>query len=103
MIVDGLTASKAEGFIYTSAKGKVVGAISATSIFLAMFGGGATQTLVTSTTAAGCSAIARAMWVIDAGKFIGYISGAPVIVNADWAKKLATSIPANTPVIVRCG
>ncbi len=101
--IDGLTASKADGFIYTSTKGKVVGAISAKGISLAMFGGGTTQALVTSTTAAGCPATALAMWVIDTGKFIGYISGAPAIVNADWTKKFTTSIPANTPVIVRCG
>lgn len=101
--VDGLTASKLDGYIYTSVKGKVVGAVSTKGISLAMFGGGTTQALVASTTSAGCSATALAMWVIDAGKFIGYISGAPAIVNADWEKKFTTSIPANTPVIVRCG
>jgi hypothetical protein len=101
--VEGLTASKLDGFTYTSAKGKVVGAISTKGISLAMFGGGTTQALVTSTTGAGCSSTALAMWVIEAGKFIGYISGAPAMVNADWEKKFATNIPANTPVIVRCG
>ncbi len=101
--VDGMSATKTGAYFYTSTKGKVVGAISSKGISLAMYGGGTTQALVTSTTSAGCPATSLAMWVIDAGKFIGYIAGAPAIVNADWEKKFPASIPANTPVIVRCG
>ncbi|MBM4410618.1 MAG: hypothetical protein FJ037_04715 [Chloroflexi bacterium] len=52
---------------------------------------------------AGCSATALTLFVLDAGKFIGYIAGAPAAVNADWEKKFATGIPANTAVIIRCG
>lgn len=81
----------------------MLGAISSKGISLVMFGGGTTQALVASTTGAGCTAASMAMWVIDAGKFIGYIAGAPAIVNADWEKKFTTGIPASTPVIIRCG
>lgn len=101
--VDGLTGTKPDAYLYTSAKGKVFGAISSKGISLAMFGGGTTQALVTSTAGAGCAATALGMWVIDATKFIGYIVGAPAMVNADWEKKFATGIPANTAIIVRCG
>ncbi len=101
--VDGLTATKVSGYFYSTAKGKVLGAISSKGISLAMFGGGTTQALVASTTGAGCTATSLAMWVIEAGKFVGYIGGAPAIVNADWEKKFAAGIPANTPVIIRCG
>lgn len=101
--VDGMSATKTNGYFYTSTKGRVIGAISSKGISLAMYRGGTTQALVTSTSGAGCPATSLAMWVIDAGKFIGYIAGAPAIVNSDWEKKFTTSIPANTPVIVRCG
>ena len=101
--VEGLIATKASGYFYSTAKGKVLGAIAAKRISLAMFGGGTTQAIVTSTTGAGCTAPSMAMWVIEVGKFVGYIGGAPAIVNADWEKKFATGIPANTPVIIRCG
>ena len=98
----GLAGAKAEGYLYTSAKGKVIGAIAATGVSLAKFGGGTTQTLIANTKSAGCVAVAT-LWVLDAGKFIGYIAGAPALVNADWEKKFTAGIPANTPVIVRCG
>jgi hypothetical protein len=101
--VDGLSASKADGFTYVSTKGKLTGSLATKGVSLALWGGGTTQALVTSTAAAGCPATALGMWVIDAGKFIGYIVGAPAIVNADWDKKFATTIPASTPIIVRCG
>lgn len=101
--VDGLSASKADGFTYISTKGKLTGSLATKGVSLALWGGGTTQALVTSTAAAGCPATALGMWVIDAGKFIGYIVGAPAIVNADWDKKFATTIPAATPIIVRCG
>lgn len=101
--VDGLTARKVDGFLYTTAKGKLFGAVAPKGISLAVWGGGTTQALVTSTTATGCAATALAMWVVDAGKFVGYIAGAPAIVNSDWDKKFTTTIPAKTAVIVRCG
>ncbi len=98
-----LSGSKAEGYTYTSTKGKVTGAVASTGVSLAMFGGGTTQALITNTKTAGCSAVSLTLWVIDAGKFLGYIAGAPAVVNADWDKKFTAGIPANTPVIVRCG
>lgn len=101
--VDGLTARKVDAFLYTSTKGKLSGSVAPKGISLAIWGGGTTQALVTSTTATGCAPAGLAMWVIDAGKFIGYIAGAPAIVNADWDKKFATTVPAKTAVIVRCG
>lgn len=101
--VGGLTGAKAEGYTYTSTKGKVTGAIASTGISLAMYGGGATQTLIANTKGAGCSAASMSFFILDAGKFIGYIAGAPAIVNADWEKKFTAGIPAGTPVVVRCG
>ncbi|RJQ07198.1 MAG: hypothetical protein C4558_10105 [Dehalococcoidia bacterium] len=99
----GLSVSKAEGYTYTSTKGKVIGPVASTGVSLAMFGGGTTPALITSTKGAGCSAAALTLFVLDAGKFLGYIAGAPATVNADWEKKFATGIPANTAVIIRCG
>lgn len=99
----GLSVSKAEGYAYTSTKGKVIGPVASTGVSLAMFGGGTTPALITSTKGAGCSATALTLFVLDAGKFLGYIAGAPAAVNADWEKKFATGIPANTAVIIRCG
>jgi hypothetical protein len=99
----GLTGAKAEGYTYTSAKGKVVGSVAASGVSLAMFGGGTTETLAANTKAAGCTATALTLWVVDAGKFLGFIVGAPAIVNADWEKKFTAGIPANTAVIIRCG
>ncbi len=103
MTASGLSASKAAGYTYTSAKGKVVGPVAPAGVSLAMFGGGTTPALITSTKGAGCSATALTIFVLDAGNFVGYIAGAPATVNADWEKKFATGIPANAAVIIRCG
>ncbi len=101
--VAGLAGTKAEGYTYTSTKGKVTGAVASSGVSIAMFGGGTTQTLIANTKGAGCSAASMTLFIIDAGKFLGYIAGAPAIVNGDWEKKFTTGIPASTPVIVRCG
>lgn len=68
---------------------------------LAVWSGGPIDRLPPVTAQRGCTL--RAVWVTSGGDFIGYVYGAPNIVNAGWSALYPdNSLPANTAVIVVC-
>ena len=68
---------------------------------LAVWGGGPIDRIPPITAARGCTL--RAVWVTSGGDFVGYVYGAPSVVNAGWnALYPDNSLAANTAVIVVC-
>ncbi len=68
---------------------------------LILFGGGTNEELVSAT---GCAVEdARFFTTVD-GRFVGYIPGAQVaLVNAEWNQHFSEGLPANLPLLARCG
>jgi hypothetical protein len=70
-------------------------------IGIAVWGGGSTSLLATEAAAGGCGL--AAVWVTRSGEFIGFVYGAPAVVNAAFVGLFpGTSLPANTPVVLVC-
>jgi hypothetical protein len=68
---------------------------------LAVWSGGPIDRMPPVTAQRGCTL--RAVWVTSGGDFVGYVYGAPNIVNAGWNVLYPdNSLPANTAVIVVC-
>lgn len=68
---------------------------------LAVWGGGPIDRIPPLTAARGCTL--RAVWVTSGGDFVGYVYGAPSVVNARWvALYQDNSLVANTAIIVVC-
>ncbi|MFA7297042.1 MAG: hypothetical protein WC211_07655 [Dehalococcoidia bacterium] len=68
---------------------------------LAVWSGGPIDRMPPVTAQRGCTL--RAVWVTSGGDFVGYVYGAPNIVNAAWnALYPDNSLAANTAVIVVC-
>lgn len=68
---------------------------------LAVWGGGPIDRIPPAAGPLGCSV--RAIWQTWNGEFVGYVYGAPGIVNATWSAKFADgSLPANTALILVC-
>jgi uncharacterized protein YraI len=68
---------------------------------LAVWGGGPIDRIPPLAAQRGCTL--RAVWVTLNGDFVGYIFGAPGIVNAPWAAAYPdNSLAANTAIIVVC-
>jgi hypothetical protein len=68
---------------------------------LAVWGGGSIDRMPPAAAARGCTL--RAVWVTSDGDFVGYVYGAPSVVNARWlALYPDNSLVANTAVIVVC-
>lgn len=64
--------------------------------------GGAVDGMLPLAAQRGCTL--RAVWTTPSGTFIGYIFGAPAVVNAQWnATYPGNLLSANSPVIVICG
>ena len=68
---------------------------------LAVWGGGPIDRIPPLTAARGCTL--RAVWVTSGGDFVGYVYGAPSVVNARWVSLYPdNSLVANTAIIVVC-
>ena len=68
---------------------------------LAVWSGGPIDRMPPVTAQRGCTL--RAVWVTSGGDFVGYVYGAPNIVNVAWnALHPDNSLPANTAVVVVC-
>lgn len=68
---------------------------------LAVWSGGPIDRIPPITAARGCTL--RAVWVTSGGDFVGYVYGAPAVVNAGWSGLYPdNSLAANTAVIVVC-
>ena len=68
---------------------------------LAVWGGGSLSALTGSAAGGGCTALA--VWVArSGGELVGYVFGAPAIVNTAFSAAYSGSLPANLPVIVVC-
>lgn len=88
-----------------AASGEISGSLPTTGgIGLAVWGGGSVDVFQTAASARGCSV--SAAWVTSASStsgFIGYVRGAPAVVNADFNAAFPSGIPATTVLIVLCG
>jgi len=79
----------------------VSGSVAPQGISLVVFGGGTSEELVL---AGGCTDPGATYWVTSDGRLIGYLPTAPFgAVNAGWQALFSAGLPANTPVLVRCG
>lgn len=87
--------------VVAAQRGRIVsGVVQSQGISLVMFGGGTNAELVTG---AACGSTSATFWVTVAGRFVGYIPAAQVPqVNAEWDATFPTSIPASTPMLIRC-
>lgn len=78
------------------------GSVPTSGIGLAVWSGGAVDGMLPLAAQRGCTL--RAVWTTPSGTFIGYIFGAPAVVNAQWnATYPGNLLSANSPVIVICG
>jgi hypothetical protein len=99
-------ASAGSPFFYGATTGSITaGSIPTTGFGLIVFSGGTTESLVATATAAGCTSIAQmSFFAADGnGAFVAYIASAPPFVNGGWLTLFAGGIPANQPLIARCG
>ncbi|MEX2375385.1 MAG: M14 family zinc carboxypeptidase [Dehalococcoidia bacterium] len=62
--------------------------------------GGPLAQLLAATAGEGC--IARSVWSMVAGRFVGYSTDAPAFVNASWLIAYPAEIPGPAPVLVVC-
>lgn len=68
---------------------------------LVVWGGGPIDRIPAVAGPQGCSV--RAIWQTRGGEFIGYVYGAPAIVNSSWNAQFADgTLPANTALILVC-
>jgi len=86
----------------TETRGRILaGDVPSRGIGLIVFGGGTNEELVA---AAGCQPENVAFFVADDGALVGFIPAAQVaLVNARWNALYPDGLPANVPLIVRCG
>jgi hypothetical protein len=69
---------------------------------LVVWGGGPIDRIPAAAGPLGCSV--RAIWQTRSGEFVGYVYGAPGIVNATWNAQFADgTLPASTALILVCG
>ncbi len=79
----------------------LTGSLPPGGVGLAVWGGGPVDRMGPAAAQRGCDL--RAVWTTPSGAFIGYVFGAPAIVNAQWlAAYPGNTLAANTPVIVVC-
>jgi uncharacterized protein YkwD len=85
-----------------AAPGELTGSLPAGGgIGLAVWGGGTPQTLADAANSQGCTALA--VWVARSnGELVGFVFGAPGVVNTGFLAVYPGSLPASTPVIVIC-
>jgi glucose/arabinose dehydrogenase len=86
-----------------SAPGEIAGSVPSGGGFaLVVWGGGTADALRTAAEARGCTL--RSAFVTDArGNFVGYVFGAPAVVNAAFAGMFPSlNVPPNTPLIIVC-
>ena len=67
-------------------------------VALATWGGGSVDNLATASSAQGCTL--SAVWVIDAGAFVGNVPGAPSVVNAAWSARFPGGPPSGVVILV---
>lgn len=79
--------------------GSMFGSLPANGIGLVVWGGGSIEQLRVAATGKGCSL--AAFWVIENAVFIGYVPGAPAIVNQAFTSRFSGTLPS-TPGIVVC-
>ena len=70
-------------------------------IMLAVWSGGAIETLPDAAAGIGCDL--RSAWAVVEGKFTGRIVDAPAFVSADFNTRFAAGIPGGTPLVLVCG
>lgn len=98
--------SAGSSFFYGATTGAITaGSIPKRGFGLIVFSGGSTDALVATATAAGCADIKQMSFFAADGKgaFLPYIASAPPFVNSAWLDLFANGIPANQPLIARCG
>lgn len=98
--------SAGSSFFYGATTGSITaGSIPKTGFGLIVFSGGTTDALVATATAAGCVDMKQMSFFAADGKgaFVSYIASAPSFVNSAWLGLFANGIPANQPLIARCG
>ncbi|GMU40420.1 MAG: hypothetical protein AMXMBFR23_12860 [Chloroflexota bacterium] len=101
-----IASAGATSFVYTSNTGSfTAGSIPATGFGLVVFSGGTTAMLVEAAQASGCTDLDRVGFFAADGKgaFVSYLASAPPFVNGQWLAMFPASIPANQPLLVRCG
>lgn len=77
------------------------GTVPASGIGLAVWSGGPIDRMPPVALGRGCAL--RAVWIAVGGEFVGYVFGAPAIVNTQWAGQYPDgSLPVQTPVILVC-
>lgn len=82
-------------------RGRILGgSVAPSGISLIVFGGGSTEELHAS---AGCASPSVTYWATVDGVFVGYVPGAPAVVNTRWQQAFPAEIPAHQPLLVRCG
>jgi len=67
--------------------------------FVTWFGGTVGE-LLTAAGERGCAA--RSVWALLDGEFVGYSTGSPAFVNAEWTSAYPASIPGPAPFLVVC-
>ena len=67
-------------------------------IALATWGGGSVDNLATAAAAKSCTL--AAVWVLDAGTFVGNVPGAPSVVNATWSSRFPGGPPSGVVILV---
>lgn len=82
-------------------EGSLIGSLPSSGVGLAVWSGGPVDRIASIAAQGGCAL--RAVWTSPSGTFIGYVFGAPAIVNAQWlAAYPGNTLAANSAVIVVC-
>jgi hypothetical protein len=106
---DGLSAGGSAVFVYGSAAPVTepphftLGIPPTNGIGLIAFSGGTSEELATVAEEGGCLRVALSFFAAVDGRFIVFIPAAPSVVNAAWGTHFADGIPANLPLVMRCG
>ncbi len=102
----GIASAGGTSFVYASSTGSfTAGSIPTTGFGLVVFSGGTTAMLVQAAQASGCTDLDRVAFFAADGKgaFVSYLASAPPFVNGQWLAMFPAMIPANQPLLVRCG
>ena len=82
------------------APGQIGGRLPAGGYGLVVWGGGPADQFVAVAAGRGCTV--RSLWVIDRGAFVGYVPGAPALVNEAFTALFPGSVMPPTPAIAVC-
>ena len=101
LVAAGLVASPAAAQ-QPLAAGQIAGDVPAGGGYaLVGWGGGTVEQLAQAASARGCAV--RSLWVTEGGRFLGYVPGAPALVNRAFLERFAGGAMPAGPAVVVCG